>query len=154
MFNLFGEKGKLGIDIGTAAIKIVELEKSGGRFALKNYGLFELKGTDVQSSGPGTGQSILKLPDQEIIWGIKELIKKGSIKSTDAIASIPSFSTFTTIIEMPYLSEQELAKALPFEARKYIPIPLSEVVLDWSIIDILNPVDPKKIPSSTSKPTT
>ena len=48
MFNLFGEKGKLGIDIGTAAIKIVELEKSGGRFALKNYGLFELKGTDVQ----------------------------------------------------------------------------------------------------------
>ena len=49
MFNLFGEKGKLGIDIGTAAIKIVELEKSGGRFTLKNYGLFELKGTDIQS---------------------------------------------------------------------------------------------------------
>src|SRR3989344_3695012 len=139
IFNLFGEKGKLGIDIGTAAIKIVELEKSGGRFVLKNYGLFELKGTDVQSSGPGTGQSILKLPDQEIIWGIKELIKKGSIKSTDAIASIPSFSTFTTIIEMPYLSEQELAKALPFEAKKYIPIPLNEVILDWSIIDIMRP---------------
>src|SRR3989338_8647760 len=153
MFNLFGEKGKLGIDIGTAAIKIVELEKSGGRFALKNYGLFELKGTDVQSSGPGTGQSILKLPDQEIVWGLKELIKKGNIKSTDAIASIPSFSTFTTIIEMPYLSEQELAKALPFEARKYIPIPLNEVILDWSIIDILNQAGPGT-PGSASKPTT
>ena len=153
IFNLFGEKGKLGIDIGTAAIKIVELEKSGGRFALKNYGLFELKGTDVQSSGPGTGQSILKLPDQEIIWGLKELIKKGNIKSTDTVASIPSFSTFTTIIEMPYLSEQELAKALPFEARKYIPIPLDEVILDWSIIDILNPASPKT-PGSASKPTT
>ncbi|MBI2062097.1 MAG: type IV pilus assembly protein PilM [Candidatus Yanofskybacteria bacterium] len=140
IFNLFGKKGKLGIDIGTAAIKIVELEKSGGRFALKNYGLFELKGTDVQPTGPGAGQSILKLPDQEIVWGLKELIKKGNIKSTDAIASIPSFSTFTTIIEMPYLSEQELAKALPFEARKYIPIPLNEVNLDWSIIDVSNPV--------------
>src|SRR3972149_7879425 len=153
MFNLFGEKGKLGIDIGTAAIKIVELEKSGGRVVLKNYGLFELKGTDVQSSGPGTGQSILKLPDQEIIWGIKELIKKGSIKSTDAIASIPSFSTFTTIIEMPYLSEQELAKALPFEARKYIPIPLDEVVLDWSIIDILSPAGPGTSGSASKPPT-
>lgn len=151
MFNLFKEKGKLGIDIGTAAIKMVELEKSGGRFVLKNYGLFELKGTDVQSTGPGTGQSILKLPDQEIIWGLKELIKKGNIKSTDAIASIPSFSTFTTIIEMPYLSEQELAKALPYEARKYIPIPLNEVILDWSIIDILKPTSPG-IPSSASKP--
>jgi len=153
MFNLFGEKGKLGIDIGTAAIKIVELEKSGGRFTLKNYGLFELKGTDVQSSGPGMGQSILKLPDQEIIWGIKELIKKGNIKSTDTVASIPSFSTFTTIIEMPYLSEQELAKSLPFEARKYIPIPLDEVVLDWSIIDITNPASPKT-QVSASKPMT
>ncbi len=153
MFNLFGEKGKLGIDIGTAAIKIVELEKSSGRFVLKNYGLFELKGTDVQASGPGLGQSILKLPDQEIIWGIKELLRKGNIKSTDAIASIPSFSTFTTIIEMPYLSEQELARALPFEARKYIPIPLTEVVLDWSIIDILKPAGPET-PGSVPKPTT
>src|SRR3990167_224574 len=153
MFNLFGEKGKLGIDIGTAAIKIVELEKSGGRFTLKNYGLFELKGTDVQSSGPGMGQRILKLPDQEIICGIKELIKKGNIKSTDTVASIPSFSTFTTIIEMPYLSEQELAKSLPFEARKYIPIPLDEVVLDWSIIDITNPASPKT-QVSASKPMT
>lgn len=154
MFNLFGEKGKLGIDIGTAAIKIVELEKSGGRFALKNYGLFELKGTDVKSSGPGLDQSILKLPDQEIIWGLKELIKKGNIKSTDAIASIPSFSTFTTIIDMPYLSEQELAKALPFEARKYIPIPLNEVILDWSIIDILNQANPGGTLGSASKPAT
>ena len=139
IFNLFGEKGKLGIDIGTAAIKIVELEKTGGRFVLKNYGLFELKDTDIQSSGPGTGQSILKLPDQEIVWGLKELLKKSNMKSTNAIVSIPSFSTFTTIIEMPYLSEQELAKALPFEAKKYIPIPLNEVILDWSIIDIMRP---------------
>lgn len=153
MFNLFGEKGKLGIDIGTAAIKIIELEKSGGRFALKNYGLFELRGTDVQPSGPGTGQSILKLPDQEIIWGLKELIKKSNIKSTDTVASIPSFSTFTTIIEMPYLSEQELAKVVPLEARKYIPIPLNEVILDWSIIDILNPIT-SGVPNSAPKPAT
>ncbi len=153
IFKLFGEKGKLGVDIGTAAIKIVELEKVGGRFSLKNYGLFELKGTDVQSSGPGTSQSILKLPDQEIIWGLKELIRKGGIKSTDTITSIPSFSTFTTIIEMPYLSEQDLAKALPFEARKYIPIPLSEVILDWSIIGITNQAGPVTA-GSASKPTT
>ena len=36
IFNLFGEKGKLGIDIGTAAIKIVELEKTGGRFDINS----------------------------------------------------------------------------------------------------------------------
>ncbi len=152
MFNLFKESSKLGIDVGTAAIKIVELDKSGGRFVLKNYGLFELKGTDTQSANTNIGQSILKLPDEEIIWGLKELIKKSNIKTKSAVASIPSFSTFTTIIEMPYLSEQELAKALPFEARKYIPIPLEEVILDWSIIDVTNPTPPTT-PNSQPKPT-
>lgn len=136
-FNLFKSKGKLGIDIGTSSIKIVELEKDGGRFALKNYGIFEFKGS---GSGPGSEsnklENILKLPDSEIVWGIKEVLSKAKIRATDVVASIPSFSTFSTVIEMPYLSKEDLAKALPFEARKYIPVPLSEVVLDWSIIDI------------------
>jgi len=165
-FNLFKSKGKLGIDIGTSAIKIIELEKESGRFALKNYGFFEFKstehpraerpGADVASplspvpsgtengstqwqSRHGDDQNILKLPDGEIIWGIKEVLKKAKIKATNVVASIPAFSTFATVIELPYISEQDLAKALPFEARKYIPVPLNEVVLDWSIIDIPRP---------------
>lgn len=150
IFNFFKSKGKLGIDIGTSAIKIVELEKESGRFVLKNYGLFEFKGAGGVSI---TGelkqiQNILKLPDREIIWGIKEVLKKAQIKATDVVASITSFSTFATVIEMPYLSEQDLAKSLSFEARKYIPVPLNEVILDWSIIDI-----PKKL-VGTTKPTT
>ena len=137
-FGLFKSKGKLGIDIGTSAIKIVELEEEGGRFALKNYGLFVFKIADSapQPAGSSQVQNILKLPDGEIIWGIKEVLKKAKIRAVDVVASIPSFSTFATVIELPYLSEQDLAKSLPFEARKYIPIPLNEVVLDWSIIDI------------------
>ena len=35
---------------------------------------------------------------------------------------------------MPYVSNEDLARALPFEAKKYVPIPLDEVVLDWSIV--------------------
>lgn len=140
-FGLFKSKGKLGIDIGTSAIKIVELEKEGGRFALKNYGLFEFKSADgaPQTAGSKQVQNILKLPDGEIIWGIKEVLKKAKIKSASVVASIPSFSTFAMVIEMPYISEKDLAKALPFEARKYIPVPLNEVILDWSIIDIPRP---------------
>lgn len=133
MFNLFGSKSKLGIDIGTASIKVVELESNNNRFTLKNYGLFEMKS---DKNTPNGEQSILKLPDSEIIWGIKEILSKSKISGRDAIASIPAFSTFATVIQMPYLSEDELAKAIPFEARKYVPIPLEEVVLDWSIIGV------------------
>lgn len=136
MFNLFGPKGKIGIDIGTASIKIVQLGKKDNRFSLENYGFFELTNVKTPAGQIQQDQSILKLPDEEIVWGIKEMLKKSKIAARDAVASIPSFSTFATIIQMPYLSEDDLAKAIPFEARKYIPIPLDEVVLDWSIIGV------------------
>lgn len=156
IFSPFRPKSKLGVDIGTASIKIAELEKKSERFNLVNYGLFELKG----GTSTEIGQNILKLPDTEIVWGIKEVLKKSNIKTTEAIASIPSFSTFATVIEMPYLSEEDLAKAIPFEARKYIPLPLQDVVLDWSIIDIAQPASPAGGPGTSqtssvfAKPTT
>ena len=122
----FDKKSKLGIDIGTASIKIVELAKESNRFQLMNYGMYELE----------PGDKINQLYDQDVVQGIKEVLSKAGIKSKDAVASIPSFPTFATTISMPYLSEEEIAKAMPFEARKYIPVPLSEVQLDWAIVNV------------------
>ncbi len=144
MFNFFKSKNTLGIDIGTASIKITELGRRSGRFTLENYGLFELKGAGNDKNSPVLGQSILKLPDDEIVFGIKEILKKTGTKSREAVASITSFSTFSTVIEMPFVSDQDLAKVLPFEAKKYIPIPLNDVILDWNVIGIVNTPGPKE----------
>ncbi|MBI2065281.1 MAG: type IV pilus assembly protein PilM [Candidatus Yanofskybacteria bacterium] len=137
-FRSIKSKGNnIGIDIGTSSIKLVELEKRGGRFNLVNYGIFELQGDSGHTSSSSEGwQSILKLPDEDIASGIKELLVRAKISSIDVVASISSFSTFATVIEMPYVSNDDLARALQFEAKKYIPIPLDEVVLDWSIVGI------------------
>lgn len=141
-FNLFKPKSKLGIDIGTASIKIVELGRKAGRFTLNNYGLFELKGDKDDKNSPILGRSILKLPDEEIVLGIKEILKKTGVKSKEATASISSFSTFSTVIEMPFLSDQDLIKVLPYETKKYIPTPLNEVVMDWNVIGMASEPNP------------
>jgi type IV pilus assembly protein PilM len=131
-----GSKGTLGVDIGTSSIKIVELERKTGRFELVNYGVFEIKESRTLPQNTDAWQSVLKLPDQEISSGIHELFKKAGFNSQDVVTAIPSFTTFATVIDMPYVSNDDLARALPFEAKKYIPIPLDEVVLDWSIVGI------------------
>lgn len=136
LFKQIQSRGTLGIDIGTSSIKVVELEKRGGRFSLTNYAIFELKGGRMTASSSDNWQSILKMPDQEIAEGIKELVKKANISSGDVISSIPSFSTFATVIEMPYVSNEDLARSIQFEAKKYVPIPLDEVILDWSIVGV------------------
>jgi len=147
LFN-FGKKSMLGIDIGTSSIKVVELSKDSNRFKLENYGLFELESEDV---GLMTGQSSdgrgVRLTDADLAWGIKTILEKTKISARDVVASLPSFSTFATIITMPYLSENDIAKTIPFEARKYIPIPLSEVVLDWSIINVSQSSNNQAVPT-------
>ncbi|MBI2669730.1 MAG: type IV pilus assembly protein PilM [Candidatus Yanofskybacteria bacterium] len=138
-FDFGKPKSKLGIDIGTASIKIVELSKEAGRFKLENYGLFELESVDeALNAANRSAGGAAQLSSQDLAWGMREVLKRSKIKTRDAVASIPSFSTFSTIITMPYLSEKDMAKSIPFEARKYIPLPINDVVLDWSIINIAN----------------
>ncbi len=134
----FGKKTHLGIDIGTASIKIVELEVNGGRPELKNYGIFQLESADeaVNVAQDGSQSKVAHFSDDDIVAAIKDLIKRMGSKSTEVAMAIQSFSTFSTIISMPYLSEDEIDKAIPYEARKYVPLPLESVVLDWSIASV------------------
>ncbi len=136
-FNLFkGSAGMLGIDIGTSSIKIVELSMESGRWKLANYGLFELRDSGGQADAART---VMDMPDEQIVQAIQEILKTSGMKTRDAVATISSFSTFATVIELPYTTEEELAKTIPFEARKYIPVPLDQVVLDWSIVGVSEP---------------
>lgn len=107
--------------------------------------MFELKSDEemMNLGGAGVAGSLSKhtsqLGDADIIWGIKETIKRAKIGTRDVVTSIQAFSTFTTVITLPYLSEEDIAKAIPFEAKKYVPLPLSEVKIDWTIIGAAAP---------------
>lgn len=119
----------LGIDIGTNILKIVELKKEKERIKLENYGLaFPLIESNVKDFKTSA------LSDKELADLIKQVLKDAKIKIRRAIISLPIVSSFSVLIDLPFLSEKELSAAIPFEARKYIPIPIEEVILDWSVI--------------------
>lgn len=120
----------MGIDIGTGQIKIVELQKNRGNFELKNYAVLNI----AVDSEEVIQTSSLNMLEGDVILRIKNLIKQAGIIGKEVVMSISSFSAFSTLIEMPKMPEHELAKAIEFEARRYIPIPLREVHLDWAII--------------------
>ncbi|MBU4284962.1 type IV pilus assembly protein PilM [Patescibacteria group bacterium] len=126
--GLFGNKPKsiLGIDIGTSSIKVVQLRKSEDKFKLETYG--EISSIDYTEK-PGDSQETIT---REML---KIALEKSNVNTKQVVMAIPIFSSFTSIIEMPEMAPEELEKSIEFEARKYIPIPLTEVVLDWKIID-------------------
>ncbi|GMQ95251.1 MAG: type IV pilus assembly protein PilM [Patescibacteria group bacterium] len=123
------EGSVLGVDIGSSAIKIVQLKKEKGRAVLENYGELALG----PYAGFGVGQAT-NLPKEKIIEALTDLFREAGITTKNAGISIPMGATMISLIEMPALPEKQLATSIPIEARKYIPVPISEVVIDWWVI--------------------
>ncbi len=128
--RIFGSKGYVGIDIGTTSIKAVEIEKLNTLPQLINYGFLESYG-HLERLNNAIQTSTLKMLDHETAELIKILIKNSEIKSTDAIASLPAFSAFITLLEIPMMSAEDTSKAMQFQAKQYIPLPISAITIDW-----------------------
>lgn len=115
----------IGVDIGTSSVKVVELEKEDEKIQLTNYG--EYSG-DVNNT---IHSNSLKLLSSQAAKIVKQIIKEAKIEAKDATMSIPVFSGFSTIISLPPMPEAELSQAVEYEAKKYIPLPISEVQFEW-----------------------
>ncbi|MBI2041574.1 MAG: type IV pilus assembly protein PilM [Candidatus Nealsonbacteria bacterium] len=128
-----GPKKCLGVDIGTSFIKIVELSQHGKRRKLDNYG--EMEAVSLFDKPFRTFEkSTLTVSNPDVVKSITAILTEAKIETKDVYFSIPDFSTFFTAFRLPSMSKEELPQAIQYEARQHIPLPLSEVVLDWQII--------------------
>lgn len=129
--NIFqkGEESVIGLDLGSSSIKVVQLRKRKGRAILETYGEIAL--------GPYGGLSVgqvTNLTSDKVAEAIKDLIREANVTTLSGGVSIPFKSSLVTLMELPVLDEKQLKEMIPLEARKYIPVPISEVTLDWWVI--------------------
>ena len=125
-----GSGACVGIDIGTTSIKMAELEFANGTSRLINYGTLETLG-HLERANVAFQASSLKLFERDIVRYVTFLAEKSGIRSRRAVATLPSFAVFSTLLDLPPMPEAEIAQALQFKARQYIPLPISAVSLDW-----------------------
>ncbi len=119
----------VGIDIGSSAIKVVEVHKKEGRIILETYGAIALG----PYAGSETGQ-ITNLPVEKISEALNEVLKQSGASQSDPAFAIPVQSSLIFSIELPaQIKDSEVAEIVPTEARKYIPLPINEVSLDYFI---------------------
>ncbi|MBI5732500.1 type IV pilus assembly protein PilM [Candidatus Jorgensenbacteria bacterium] len=132
--KLVSSTSVLGIDMGTVSLKCVELAEQNGRIILQNYGILQSKGY-LERANEALQTSSLKLVENEVAKTLNVLLNEVKPKARTVIASIPLFAAFVIPIEMPLLSPEETSKSISFQARRYIPIPISEVSFEWSKIE-------------------
>lgn len=119
----------LGIDIGASSIKAVQLRKEKERAVLETYGEI--------ATGPFANLKVgqaTKLSAEKTAEALRDLVREANVKAVSAVVAIPLKSSFVTTISLPAEMRDTISEVLPMEARRYIPVPISEVVLDWWIM--------------------
>lgn len=132
-FNVFSRTlsgACLGVDIGTTSIKIVEVKGGNEKPQVVNYGLLESSGY-LARANQALQTSSLKIFESEVVELLRAAARAMGTATIDTVASLPVFSAFTTVLDFPKMSPEEIEQALTFQAKQYVPLPLSEVALDW-----------------------
>lgn len=132
LFSLGGSSNvAVGVDIGTSSIKVVQIKREGGRAVLDTYGALTL---GPYADGGFLG-SVTNLPPETLAKALKDVLKETNITTNNVVLGIPSLSCIIFIIQLPaIIDEANLATVVPNEAKKFIPVPLSDVSLDWYTI--------------------
>jgi type IV pilus assembly protein PilM len=115
----------LGIDIGTSSIKIVEMKKEAGQAKLLTYGFSENRKV-IQAEGHNNPAYIAGI--------INRICNESGMSSRTAVSALPTFSVFSSIINLSSVNKKDIDSAVHWEAKKVIPLPLEDMILDWKII--------------------
>lgn len=124
-----------GLDIGTSAIRLVELSGSGQAKTLVRYAYAPVDSKIVLSDSKADRQKLSQV--------IAELIASSKVSTKNVAVGIPSSKVFTTIVDMERLSESELTQSIKLQADSLIPTPPATSKLCWQLLGD-SPVDKTK----------
>jgi type IV pilus assembly protein PilM len=123
---LSGVSDFFGLDIGSTAIRLVELRTSGSQKALVKYAYVPLEGNVALSEA--------KADQQKLMQTVTQLVKQAGVGTRNVAVGIPSSRVFTTVADVERLPQNELAKAIRYQADSLIPTPIDESKVDWALI--------------------
>jgi type IV pilus assembly protein PilM len=126
MSMLSGVSEFFGLDIGTTAIRLVQLRGNGPSKALVKYAYVPV---DYKTTMSDSGQDQHKLAQ-----AVTELISQAHMTTRNVAVGIPSQKVFTTLVDIERLPKNELGKAIRYQADSLIPTPVNESKIDWALV--------------------
>ena len=121
-------KGLVGLDVGSFAVKLVELkEKKGGEYQLQRLGIEPLS-PEAIVDGSIMDSSL-------VVDAIQKLTDETGVKNSNFATALSGHSVIIKKIELPAMAPEELAESIQWEAEQYIPFDINDVRLDYVLLD-------------------
>lgn len=121
------------LDIGTTAVRIVQLTKSGANWSLQKYASVPV---DIKISTSDALSDQKKLAEI-----ITTAIGQSGVRTRNVVLGIPSGRMFATVVDLPAMSDDELASTIKYQAEQFIPMSIDEAKVDWAVLG-KSPKDP------------
>lgn len=115
-----------GLDIGTNAVRVVQLSRVGSGWNLVHYGYAPVDSKIVSSDSPESKRRLGEV--------IMTAVGQSGIKAVNVAVGLPSSKTFTTIVDVPKVSDQELKATMKYQVDQYIPMDLDDAKVDWALL--------------------
>lgn len=123
-------KQLVGLDIGSSAIKLVQLKESKGRYFLQKFGVKPLEPEVIVD---GT-----VMDEGRVVSAIRELFEEANVKNKHVAISISGHAVIVKKISLPPMPDEELEGQVKLAAEQYIPFDINEVNIDFHVL----PPDP------------
>ena len=127
MFGLGKSKSVIGLDIGSSAVKAVELKPVGKGYKVLAFGIESVPPDSIVDGAIIDGTAVAD--------AIKRLFENKALKSKEVAASLSGNAVIVKKISLPVMTEAELAESIYWEAEQYIPFDIQDVNLDYQILD-------------------
>lgn len=134
-----------GLDIGTNAVRVVQLGRSGHGWQLLHYGYAPVDHTITSSDSPEARRRLGEV--------IMTAVGQSGVRTANVAIGLPSSKTFTTVVDMPKVPEQELKATMKYQVEQYIPMSIDDAKVDWALLSdsLRKPNHYEVLLSSTAK---
>ncbi len=136
MSILSGVNSFFGLDIGTTAVRLVQLSGAPGAKSLVKYAYVPIDSKLSLSDSVADQQKLQQI--------IKNLLDQAKLTTKNVAVGLPSQKVFTAVVDIDRLSHDELARSIYLQADSLIPTPLAESKVDWALLGD-SPVDKTKV---------
>lgn len=123
---LSGVSEFFGLDIGTTAIRLVELHGSSNVKSLVKYAYLPVESKMAMSDA--------QADQQKLVGAVQDLLAQAKITTKNVAVGLPSQRVFTTVVDIDRLSPGEIAKTIQYQADSLIPTPVSESKIEWAVL--------------------
>ena len=127
MFGLGKSKAVIGLDIGSSAVKAVELKQVGKGWKVVAFGIQPVPPDSIVDGAIIDGAAVAD--------SIRRVFENKHFKTKEVAASLSGNAVIVKKIKLPVMTEAELAESIYWEAEQYIPFDIQDVNLDYQILD-------------------